>query len=129
MDKGNVPLSGPSSTPVCIAQIRDVWTSSKVHAATFSGLTISGGASRTHCRSRQFWHRNHWPTHDARHGSRHSQNLGATRRHIIGQTILESLILCFIAMGLALSANELLLPHFASLFPYFLTISLSFRGT
>lgn len=47
------------------------------------------------------------------------KTLGATRRHIIGQTILESLILCFIAMGLALSANELLLPHFASLFPFF----------
>ena len=46
------------------------------------------------------------------------KTLGATRRHIIGQTILESLILCFIAMGLALSANELLLPHFASLFPF-----------
>ena len=47
------------------------------------------------------------------------KTLGATRRHIIGQTILESLILCFLAMGLALSANELLLPHFASLFPFF----------
>ncbi|MYF16319.1 MAG: FtsX-like permease family protein [Gemmatimonadetes bacterium] len=46
------------------------------------------------------------------------KTLGATRRHIIGQTILESLILCFLAMGLALSANELLLPHFASLFPF-----------
>ena len=46
------------------------------------------------------------------------KTLGATRRHIVGQTILESMVLCFIAMVVALSASELLLPHFASLFSF-----------
>ncbi len=46
------------------------------------------------------------------------KTLGATRRHIIGQTILESMMLCLIAMGAALSASELLIPRFASLFPF-----------
>lgn len=56
------------------------------------------------------------------------KTLGATRRHIIGQTILESLILCFIAMGLALSSSELLLPHFASLFSFFPHYNPRFQG-